>query len=320
MPKAHVPRRGSMQFWPRKRAKKATPRVRAWASVKDAKLLGFGGYKAGMSHVMLTDSREHSMTKGKQISCPVTIIECPALKVFSVKFYKNSNNGLKSVSQVFCEKYDKNLKKKMIIPKKFKKIDDIKTEDYDDLKVIVHTQPGLTGIGKKKPEIFEVGIGGDKESKLKFAKDMLGKDVNVMDFFNPGQQIDIHSITKGKGFQGPVKRFGVSIRSHKSEKTKRGPGSLGGWKGQAHFMYRIAHAGQMGYHLRTEYNKQILSIEEKNEKINPKGGFKHYSVIKNPCIIVKGSIAGSSKRFVRFSYATRPNKRLKEEKSAIRFA
>jgi len=44
--------------------------------------------------------------------------------------------------------------------------------------------------------------------------------------------VDSKTFTKGKGFQGPVKRFGISLRSHKSEKVIRGPGSLGPWKGQ----------------------------------------------------------------------------------------
>jgi len=304
--KSHKPRSGSMQFWPRKRAKKQTARVRLWANIKEIKPLGFAGYKVGMVHVLFQDTREHSISKGNQVAWPATIIECPPLSVFSLKFYKNNQ----SVSQVFADKFDKNLKRSYKIPKK--KIKDIKEDQFDDLKLLVHTNPNLTTIGKKKPEVFEIALGGKKEDKLKTAKELLGKNIELKDIFKNSQLVDIHAITKGKGFQGPVKRFGIGLKSHRSEKSRRTPGSLGGWKGQAHFMYRVAHAGQMGYHQRTEYNKQILKIDEKDEKINPKSGFKHYGLIKNPYLIIKGSVAGPNKRLIRFNHAIRPDKKIKE--------
>ena len=43
MPTIRSPRRGSMQFWPRKRAKRMHARVRTWAEIKDVKPLGFAG-------------------------------------------------------------------------------------------------------------------------------------------------------------------------------------------------------------------------------------------------------------------------------------
>lgn len=305
MPKAHSPRKGSMQFWPRVRAKRETARVRAWASPKDAKLAGFAGYKVGMVHVMVDDERPNSISKGKTISWPATIVECPPLTIFGIKFTKDNL----SVSCINAEKLNKHLSKKITTPKKHKKLEEVKEDSYDDIKLIAHTNPGLTGIGKKKPEIFEIALGGKLADKLTAAKEMLGKEIKLSDVFAQGQIADIHAITKGKGFCGPVKRFGVAIRQRKSEKTKRGPGSLGGWKGHAHFMYRVAHAGQMGYHQRTEYNKQILSIDEKTDNINPKSGFKHYGVIKNNYLLFKGSIAGPSKRLIRFNHAIRPNRR-----------
>ena len=312
--KSNKARCGSMQFWPRKRAKKETARVRFWPDINEPNLIGFAGYKVGMAHVMLQDTRNTSRTKSQTISWPVTIIECPVLTAFSIKLYKNNQ----SVSQVFADKFDKNLHRSYKIPIKMKKITDIKEEEFDDLKLIVHTHPNLTTIGKKKPEVFEIALGGKKEDKLKAAKELLGKEINLKDVFKNGQIVDTHAITKGKGFQGPVKRFGVALRNHRSEKTKRGPGSLGGWKAQAHFMYRVAHAGQTGYHRRTEYNKQILKISDNDEKINPKSGFKYYGIVKNPYVLLKGSIAGPNKRLIRFNHATKPNKRIKEEEFEIK--
>ena len=54
-------------------------------------LIGFIGYKVGMSTAFVKDDTDKSMTKGKRISLPVTILEVPNMKIFSVRFYKNGN-------------------------------------------------------------------------------------------------------------------------------------------------------------------------------------------------------------------------------------
>jgi len=336
MPTTRRPRKGSMQFWPRKKAKRQTARVRSWATSNETKPLGFAGYKAGMTHAMVIDNRAKSLTKGEKISTPITIIECPAVKAAAIRFYKKDYKGLKVISEIFADKLDKELSKKISIPKKAKnKIEDMSEtqgvsehaqkssisdiKDYDDIRLLVYTQPKLTGIGKKKPELFEIAIGGKKEEKLNYAKEKLGKEIKIDEIFKEGEQVDIHAVTKGKGFQGPVKRFGIGLRSHKSEKTKRGPGTLGGWKAQGHFMYRVAHAGQTGYHLRTEYNKQILKISSKLEEVKTKAGFSHYGFVKNQFVLLRGSIAGPAKRLIRFNVATRPNKHMTKDAPEIKY-
>ena len=128
---------------------------------------------------------------------------------------------------------------------------------------------------------------------------MANKEIKIKDVFREGQFIDVQAVTKGKGFQGPVKRFGISLRKKKSEKTKRGPGSLGAWKAQQHTMYRIAHAGQMGFHTRTDYNKLLLKISSKPAEINPKSGFHKYGILKTDYILLKGSVSGPKKRLIR---------------------
>ena len=77
MTKAHKPRLGSMQFWPRKRARHSVARIRSWAESKKAKPQAFIGYKVGMTHLLVVDNRPKSITKGDKIASPVTIIECP---------------------------------------------------------------------------------------------------------------------------------------------------------------------------------------------------------------------------------------------------
>ena len=171
---------------------------------------------------------------------------------------------------------------------------------------------------KKKPEMFEIGVVGNKEDQLAYAKAKLGKEINISEVFKEGQQLDVHAVSKGKGVQGPVKRFGVSLKHHKSEKGVRRVGSLGSWKAQGHIMWRIAKAGKMGYHVRTERNKWILKIGNANE-ISKKGGFEHYGIIKNQYILVKGSIIGAKKRLIRLNDALDPNKIRPEEVPTIQY-
>jgi large subunit ribosomal protein L3 len=308
-----------MQFWPRVRARRAYPRIHAWPAAKEAKPLGFAGYKVGMTHLIVTDNRPNSKTKGQDISCPATIIECPPLKVVSVRMHKKHAYGSRVAAEVAANKADKDLQRTMPLPKKdpAQKLAQIDPKHYDDCTILVHTQPRMTAIGKKKPEVFELAIGGSVEEKFAYAKEMLGKELKVEDVLKEGQQLDVHSVTKGKGYQGPVKRFGVSIRQHKSEKTKRGPGSLGGWRGQGHVMYRVAHAGKMGYHSRTEHNKQLLKISSDAGKINPSGGFIRLGPVKGSYLLLKGSVSGPAKRLIRLSAATRENKGFTKDAPAV---
>ncbi len=310
-----------MQFWPRKRARRQYARVRSWPARKESLPMGFAGYKAGMAHVLYTDNRKSSKTKGQDISCPVTILECPPLKAVSVKLYKKDTYGKKTAGEIVGGS-EKDLSRKIRLPKqtKEKELEKINPENYDDMTLLVCTQPRLTGIGKKKPEIFEVAVGGGIKERLEYAKSILGKEIRIGDIFKEGALVDTHAVTKGKGLQGPVKRFGIGLRPHKSEKTKRGPGSLGGWKGHAHFMYRIAHAGQTGYHQRKENNKWIMKIgidESEIEKINPKGGFPRYGRVKNPFLLLKGSVAGPSKRMIRLTIPERQNNKIPKDAPSI---
>ena len=298
------PRRGSMQVWPRVRAKRVPPRVRTWPRVDLTKLLGFIGYKVGMTHMLINDNKIGSPTKGHKVFTPVTIIECPSMKPISLRFYKKTVDGLKIVSELFSDHVDKNVVK---VKNKGKE------SDFDELKIVLHTQPKLTKIGKKKQELIELGLGGKtKEEKLKFGQEILNKnEIKVSEVFKEGQFLDIHSVTKGKGFQGTVKRFGVKIRQHKSEKTKRGVGTLGSWTPK-HVSWRVAQPGKMGYHTRTEFNKWLISISSKVEDINPKGGFMHYGNIKNEFILLKGSVAGAPKKPVVLTEPVRPVKQFEK--------
>ena len=92
MPKKHKPRAGSLQFWPRKRAKKLLPSIN-WVnkskSISDSgKILGFICYKVGMLGALVKDNTKDSMTQNKEVYMPISILECPPMKVLSIRFYK----------------------------------------------------------------------------------------------------------------------------------------------------------------------------------------------------------------------------------------
>ncbi len=306
MAKKHHPRRGSLQYWPRKRAKRAYARIRSWPKLDSTKLLAFIGYKVGMTHLIARDNTATSLTKNQNISIPVTIIECPPIKPLSLRFYKQTDSGLKVISDVLAPKLDKELKRKINIKKKKAEI----PKDYTDVRLVVYTQPKLTTIGKKKPEILEIAVSGPKEKKLDFLKNLLEKEIKLQDVLKENQLLDIHTITKGKGFQGPRKRFGLALRQHKSEKSRRTAGNLGPWTPKK-VSFRVPQPGKMGYHQRTEYNKQAIKISNKPDEINPKGGWKHYGLVKNDYIIIKGSVAGPPKRTIIITEPIRPSNKIK---------
>lgn len=315
MPKAKNPRHGSMQVWPRKRASRRYARVRNYNTKLDG-ILAFAGYKMGMTHVMAFDSYKNSVTKNETISLPATIIECPPMRVFSVRAYTHDAYGYKVAKEIIVVGKDKHIARKTKTPKSpvtptaelldssFANLD-----SYDDITIIIMTQPSMTGIGQKKPQVFEMEVGGKTNAdKIAFIKTIIGRDIKASEFLKAGDYLDFHAITTGKGYQGPVKRFGIGLKPHKSEKGRRAPGVIaGGWSAQQHTMYRVAHAGQMGYHQRVQYNNQILKITDKPEDVNPKGGFIHYGVGRtgNEFVIVKGSVPGTKKRMITMVRAIR---------------
>jgi large subunit ribosomal protein L3 len=133
----------------------------------------------------------------------------------------------------------------------------------------------------------------------------MGKAVTSAEIFKEGQYVDVASVSTGKGWQGPVKRWGVTILQAKGRKTKRGIATLGPWNPH-HVMYSVARAGQMGYHQRTEYNKRILKIGKDGKEVTPKGGFLRYGLVRGSYVILAGSIAGTEKRPIRLRFPARP--------------
>jgi len=290
------PRHGSMAFWPRKRAKTQNASV-YWPQSEEKRILGVAGYKAGMTHISYIDPTD-APTKGQEIVSAATVIEVPPVTVYGIRHYDKKN----SIGDVLAED-EAILKKAGVRKKKTKK--EIKTENVADVRLLVYAQPSKTGMGKKRIEKMELGCGGkDINEKIEFAKSVLGKEVKISEIFKTGEYVDITSVTKGKGWQGPVKRYGISTQRRKATGKVRHVGTLGAFK-PPYVQYTAPQAGQVGYHKRTELNKMVLKIGSNPDEINPKSGFENYGFVKNDYIVVRGSIPGPVKRLVKLRTAAR---------------
>ncbi len=323
MPKYHAPRRGSLGFV-RKRASRIYPRVSSWPKISETKLLGFPAYKVGMLSIQEIYERPGSIFHGIKRVIAATALETPPVRVIGIRGYRLTPYGLVTVTEAwttsltdFEKKY---LSRRVTLPKKndeqvFNKRIELlsnlaENNKLDKVRAIIRTRPELTGIGKKKPELLEVEIGGEIIDAVKYAIDILGKEISINDVFSPGEYVDVIGVTKGYGFQGVVKRFGVKILPPKKKKTKRAVGSLGPWT-PGRVMWTVPRYGQLGFFKRTEYNKQIMAIidAEKADNFNPKGGWIRYGIIRNSAIILRGSVQGPPKRMLLLRHAIRPKRK-----------
>jgi large subunit ribosomal protein L3 len=314
--KKHAPKRGSLAYLPRGRAARPIGRVRFWPEVKEGPvLLGFAGYKAGMSYVFMVEDKQRSPNFGKEVAYPVTIIDAPPMTVCSVRAYTKEVKGLRTLTEAWASSLPKDFERVKSVPGEADTDNGLKKIEENlgkivEFRVQAATQPRLAGVPKKKPDLMEVKIGGASvKDQFEYVKKILGKTVQAEEVFKEGQFIDAISVSKGKGWQGVVKRWGVRILQNKSNKTKRGIATLGPW-GPARVLYTVPRAGQMGYHQRTEFNKRILKIGKDGGEVTPEGGFLRYGPVKNTYVMLKGSVPGPAKRLIRLRYASRPPKRV----------
>jgi len=280
------------------------------------------GYKAGMTYVFMVEDKPGSPNFGKEVMYPATVIDAPPITVCAVRAYSQTPYGLKTFTEVWMKEPPKDINRLTTPPKNpdpdngFKKIED-NLDKISEFRMLVTTQPRLAAVPKKKPELVEIKVDGAQiKEQFEYVKNQLGKTISVTNIFKEGQHIDVVSVSKGKGFQGPVKRLGVKIRDRKSRKTQRGIATLGPWS-PSRVLYTIARAGQMGYHQRTEYNKRILKIGTNGAEITPKGGFIRYGTVKGTYVLVSGSVPGPTKRLIRLRYPIRPPRRVPEAPKII---
>jgi len=270
----------------------------------EPRLLAHAGIKAGCVQLVSIDDREKTPNYGKQIVSLGTVVVTPPLLVCGLRTYSRNHGRLTVNFDIYSKDLPKSLSKIIKTKPSEKESGDFekKLKKTDQIFAIVAVFPNAAGISQKKPFIFEVSVqGGDLNKQFDYVKDLLGREIKFDQVFESGATVDAAGITKGKGWEGPVTRWGVKRKQHKSRKSVRAVGSLGPISPQ-YVMYTVPRAGQRGFHQRTEYNKRIMLMSNtaKNEvKINPEGGYKHFGFVKGDFIILKGSIPGTTRRFVK---------------------
>jgi large subunit ribosomal protein L3 len=111
-----------------------------------------------------------------------------------------------------------------------------------------------------------------------------GDVINVADIFTEGDAVRISATSKGRGFQGVMKRHhfgGVGMRTHGQSDRERAPGSIGGSSYPSRVFPGTRMAGRMGGKRATVRNLKVVAVmPERN------------------VLIVKGSIPGAPNTIV----------------------
>jgi large subunit ribosomal protein L3 len=272
-------------------------------------LAGFAGFKAGVIQVLTIDDREKTPNFGKHLLSASTVVATPPIRLIGIRAYSETPYGNNVICDVYSKELPKDLQRKFSLNSNLATEEQLaKMEGASSVVALATISPREVNLAQKKPFVFEVAVTGrDVKAKLDYLKTILGKDVRISDVFQVGQFIDVSAISRGKGIEGPITRFGVKRKQHKSRKSVRAVGTLGPIS-PAVVMYTVPRQGQHGFHQRTEYNKRILLISNsKNmtESINPTGGFKHYGLINGDFVVLKGSIPGVPKRLIKLRHPIR---------------
>ncbi len=305
--KRHSPRRGSLAYSPRIRAKSMEARIRAWPKLnsEEPKILAHCGFKAGCVQIVSIDDREKVPNAGKQLVSLGTVLVTPPVLILGVRGYSKDHNGKHAEFDVYAEDMPKNFAKEISLKNKQENALENAEKGLKRIKeifAIVAVTPRAAGLDQKKPYIFEAFVsGGDVQKQFTHVKELLGKEIKIDQIFETGATVDVAAITKGHGWQGVLRRWNVKKKQHKSRKTVREVGSLGPISPQS-VMYTVPRAGQTGFHQRVEYDKRIMIMGNSNDeqiKINPDGGYKHFGLVKGDFIILKGSVPGTYRRLIK---------------------
>ncbi len=142
-------------------------------------------------------------------------------------------------------------------------------EGYDSLqlgfvKIEKKNKIKKTMKGKEYRYVKETRIGAEDTTKV-------GDEINVL-IFNEGDKINVSGISKGKGFQGGVKKHGFAGRNatHGAKHEERQIGSVG-QRFPQHVIKGRKMPGRMGYERITVKNLKIAKIDKDNNMLALKG-------------------------------------------------
>uniref|UniRef100_A0A7S3EJB0 50S ribosomal protein L3, chloroplastic n=1 Tax=Rhodosorus marinus TaxID=101924 RepID=A0A7S3EJB0_9RHOD len=332
--KFEAPRHGSLGFLPRKRSRSHRGRIKSFPKDDPSKpchLTAFLSYKAGMTHVVRDVDKPGSKVHKKEVVDAVTVMEAPPMVIVGIVGYVETPRGLRTLNTVFAQhlndevirRFYKNwhLSKKKAF-KNYAKTMYGEGGDYQSnidmikkhctvVRVIAHSQMRKLNLRQKKADIVEIQVnGGSVSDKVDFGTGLFEKTVNIMDVFDKDEMIDAIGVTKGKGYEGVITRWGVTRLPRKTHRGLRKVACIGAWH-PARVQYTVPRAGQNGYHHRTQTNLKVYRIgegtDEKNattkydlteKQITPIGGFPHYGIVKEDFVMVRGCVLGPKKRVI----------------------
>jgi large subunit ribosomal protein L3 len=185
--------------------------------------------------------------KGNSVAC--TVIEAGPCYVTAIK--TKENDGYSAVQLGFIERKEKGLSKPLAV--KFKK--------------------------KSLPYLRYLKEVRDFDS----AEELKVGDVVKADIFHEGEMVKVSGSSKGKGFQGVVKRhgFGGGSRTHGQSDRLRAPGSIGASSYPSRVFKGQRMAGRMGGEKVTVRNLTVIKV-----------------IPDSNLILVKGAIPGANSGIV----------------------
>jgi len=280
----------------------------------------------------------------KEVVEAVTILEAPPMIAVGLVGYVQTPRGLRTLTTVWAQHLSESVKrvfyknwfrsKKKAFDRYASRVADESNKDMTQeldrmknfcqvIRLICHTDMKKLKLRQKKAHLAEIQInGGDTPAKVQWGFELFERQVPVDTVFAKNDMVDAVSITKGRGYEGVVTRWGVTRLPRKTHRGLRKVACIGAWH-PARVKFSVARAGQNGYHHRTEMNKKIYRLgkaargqpdaEGKTGAFNPNattdtdptvkaitplGGFPHYGEVNEDYVMVKGGVPGVTKRVV----------------------
>ncbi|NAY82551.1 MAG: 50S ribosomal protein L3 [Thaumarchaeota archaeon] len=237
-----------------------------------------------MGHAIITDDRESTPNFGKPLFVPFTVVAIPPMHVVDTKVYGYYDGYLINLGKLS---------------------DSLDISKVYEVRAVVDVIPKESGFSQKKPYRLEIPVSGkDINANIEYLKKIINQTIQPKDIISKWGYVDVIGVTKGKGFQGPVKRFGIKRKQHKSRKTVRAVGAIGPWH-PASVMYTVPRAGQMGYQRRTIYNLRVLGVSKEPGVSLP------MKKITSDYVLLNGSVQGPKGRPLLIRKAVRIDKEFK---------
>ena len=163
-------------------------------------------------------------------------------------------------------------------PNRITQIKTVETDGYSAVQVTAGvkrasllTKPATGHLAKAKVEagrgLWELRVEADQIGGFE-----VGGEIKA-DIFSEGQVVDVQGVTKGKGFQGTIKRwnFKMGDATHGNSLSHRAPGSIGQRQTPGRVFPGKKMAGHMGHVTQTTQNLRVVKVEAERGLIAVRG-------------------------------------------------